>query len=331
MALPTLEKTWQYNLNGVYTKGSAQPGYMMLGLKNQLKAITTNPWQVVASSDASSVRNIGYVGDADLWTAYGSLTWSTGAHSWIVLKQTELDAGGNAMLCIDLNNNSTPYCTMILAPNGFNADGTTSARPTAVGVSMTLLSGGLWGTYYDPTYGTYDQRIDVFQSTDGHCTRVFFMRNGAVGLWLFDRAKNPRTDWTSPIVGIVAANNQNNSDWLTTENVCTTSYNYVKGFINSGSSSGYLTYPVYGTGSGKVSALSGGFPAEPSGEWPLVEPGLFFTSANRRGFYGTLYDLWWTDVYRKTGDMFPDDGTKQLACFGQIVHPWDGASPLFTS
>ena len=176
MALPTLEKTWQFDVNQVTpTVGVLETDMdtMILKLKNSLIGFASTPWTVVRSSNGVTVAA------SDLWSTIADLVHSSSARSWIVLKQTGCGGQGNLQICLDLNSSAQNNHDLYVSWHaGFGA-GTTSARPTATDETGFSLQ---WGSV------TPGQTVlHVAQSSDGASTRVFLARDGAiVTTWLID-------------------------------------------------------------------------------------------------------------------------------------------------
>ena len=337
MALPTLNKTWQFSVNNIVA-GSATVltscQNLMFAIKNIMKAFGTSPWTVWGSNDGQGAGHFGN-GDAnDRWAASTNLIWAaTGAnHSWIVLQQGGL--GGNAAICIDCRDASTnPYnCIITMSPSaGFGtanggADGTAVAAPTASD-SITVLSAAAWGG----TASSILTRslISAMQSTDGQCTRIFIFRKGGVcGTWVFDKAKSPISQWISPVFAYIKGDS---ADAPTDPD--TASYaNLYAANVKS-----YLTVACSGnfTGEGDSANLIGEimtFADEDTLEWPIAAMGVYFSTIGHRGHRGEVFDMWWGSTARVTGDCYPGSGTTlQFIQIGDIILPWDQATALITT
>jgi len=279
------------------------------------------PWTVWQSCDGVG---FGTPGDGvDRWIDYGDLVWAAGTpRSWIVLRAAGLNT--KTALCIDLASGSPNYASIVLSPSaGFGlanggTDGTLGAAPTATdGVSISYDSqwGGTTGV------GVW---IHAFLSTDGECTRVVLgQANTVCGFWLIDRPKNPVAHWTTPVVGCVlgyaGAVNMTTRPRLTDDG-------YSPFRTRLGSLYSSLTATYERTDSYIIQAIP--VPDEISGEWPLLGVGLLARTPGCRGRKGELYDLWWGNDYRVTGDMYPGDGSRQFTTIRDLVIPWDGASIL---
>ena len=70
MALPTLEKTWQFNVNqAIATTGvvNTDAQNLLFRIKQTLIGFSSNPWTVVRSSNSVTT------GASDLWVAASNL------------------------------------------------------------------------------------------------------------------------------------------------------------------------------------------------------------------------------------------------------------------
>jgi len=198
MALPTLTKTWQHNVNNaIAALGSALADNRRLlrSIKNALVGFGTNPWTVRYSSSSAVA---GTAGDGvDRWSADSDLVWAAAAsaHSWIVLRQTGIAT--NYEVCFSLEGASATGVAM-LAVVSFSAGftgGSTTARPTATDEQIFTL------TNWSGNGADVASRWSVMQSTDGQCTRVLVCISGSVTLyWIMDRPANPSTGWANPSV-----------------------------------------------------------------------------------------------------------------------------------
>jgi hypothetical protein len=106
MALPTLEKTWQFNVNqSTTTSGSILPDMQALlyKLKTSLIGFGSTPWTVIRSSNGSSA------GASDYWASSSDLIWNYegSAHSWMVLQQSALN---NLQLLISCEQSPSNAC-----------------------------------------------------------------------------------------------------------------------------------------------------------------------------------------------------------------------------
>ena len=113
MALPTLEKTYDFQVNRTYSDvADVANQKQVFETKDAITSLASGTWVVKASSD-------GTIADTnDNWGAYTDLNYATtgSAHSWIILQNT----ASNIELCFDCNTTFTTSenTRMIVAPTG---------------------------------------------------------------------------------------------------------------------------------------------------------------------------------------------------------------------
>lgn len=190
----TLDKTWlssQYPVDySVYNTDALIGKYTLWAIK---EALVDAGFVVTYSSDST----VPGTGAGDNWTDYSKIIGAAGAHSWVVLKKSTWQA--DAAICIDRNFSDAEYnqVALVFAANGFNADGTYLARPTAVSTSVA------WDNFYfrnllsSSEYGT---SVNCLYSSDNTCTRLYVTANGVnTGLVLFfETPKYSVSWWPSP-------------------------------------------------------------------------------------------------------------------------------------
>ncbi len=333
MPVPSLNKTWQYTYGGgtsSLNRLRATSGVLLTDMREAMFLIKTiligfasNPWTVVSSSDSSTA------GAGDKWLTSSNLVWNTAgvAHSWIVLQQDGIQTG--FQLCIDLTPSGGSQANFFASMAGFTG-GSTTARPTATDENQLGPTNTTWlrtdaGTVW----------LNVVQSSDGQCTRVFAF-NAAVGstlaapgaFWLLDRPQDPVTGWTNPYVGMVRG--QAAGTALTTyNNLVNTapSTNLLRGRHSTFNFDANFTTELYGTSTiylGDRLQL----PNDISGEYAIVPCGFASETASAVGRHGNLFDLWMGPANVHSGDTFPLSATRQFVKFGDLLLPWNSAEGL---
>lgn len=326
MALPTLELTWQYNVNLTCSAGVNGPytyKQIWYNIKDAMTTFASNPWTVVSSSDGS-------VADTnDNWTSTGSLNWGNGGtRSWIVLKQTGVSS--NFQVCFELDatgygGESTGRSRVVISnADGFTG-GSTSARPTATDefVIWDVTSGAF--PFSDA--GPFQAVVHVQQSTDGSATRAFVMYNGECQGWLmFQKATDTPAAWSPANVFVAQSSNNSNASVQLHGN-----YNQAANIgarITGTNLALYLTGEGYGDGTVGESAVKN----ELDNNWPMLPMGLFHaTTVGKRGRHGRLKDIWWGATSAPpafAGATYPEDGSKQFIQFGHMIFPWNGSTPI---
>ena len=323
MALPTLSKTWQFNVNNQTTaQGTplADSRKTLRAIKNAMIGFATNPWTVRYSCDSVTA---GTAGDGvDRWSADTKLVWANAgtAHSWIVLRQTGI--GTTYELLISCENSTPSNLTLLTSISGFSG-GSTTARPTATD-ELTVASSGQWVSGTDVS-----NRWSVMQSTDGQCTRILVGYSGNfTTLIVLDKPNNPTTGWTTPNFNALyfAVGGLN----TVTTGVISATSPLARSRI--GSVNGSVSLTIEGIGNNFATDTTiGNIANEVDSSWDMWPLGIACITSGARGRHGSLFDLWAISTVRASGDMIPADGSNQFAVFGNFVLPWNGsAAPAFS-
>ena len=210
----TLIKTWTGTCLGPY-RGTTSPtigdtwAKAFIGIKNAL--VATGYWSVVASSNRTSYRLLTdyIVTPSDIYCATAG-----NAHSWIVIKNDNIATGFS--VCFEWINstatNKQNMC-MYVTHQGYNSDGSTTTRPTAVGSEQTIL------TNLDVCNATTSALSAILlTSSDGQCTRVLWQNpdgaaTGHCGPWLFERLQHPASWLTVPYIVIAYPTSTTGTVW----------------------------------------------------------------------------------------------------------------------
>lgn len=347
MALPTVIKTWQHDVNILYggttpqggqVRSEADNGDLLVKMKDALLGFASNPWTVVASSDSITAGLFGAVGD--LWADSGDIHWDGlgGPRSWILLKQSQIAT--NFQLLIDCNhyNSLSNRITMTFCVDGFDTGSISTTSPPTPNGSRT------WAMDFDTSSGwTYNGglvsanivtgRVHVMMDSTGKLTRVIVCRDGQVHFVLIidipDDAVAWTPDWTDPVIVIHRAKDDQTRGNYSDLNDAVCGVGYYTGSYNN-------TFGVYMTSEFYNGAAVGQhqtFPDDVTQEWPMCPIGLY-CSVSYSGMGGprraTLTDLWWGSTVRRTGDTYPVSATptKEFAHFGDLIFPWNGTTPL---
>jgi hypothetical protein len=346
VALPTLDKTWLFKVNQEFdSTASAIADYRRLirAIKTALVTDTgwtdsangaathLNPWTVVASSDKTTADA------SDLWDADSKLVWNDAgfAHSWIVLRQTEIVSGHTFELCIDCRSvghgENTYYYNLSIAVSpaaGFDVSSPSVLnRPTASD-ECVLLNPGPWLSVGS---SVYDAVLHVLSSDDGQCNRIIVAIEGVTqSTWLFDAPKSPVTGWIHPAIYMCLVNattptyvNLNDSRWILMR---------APNADGSGEKNGlcYLSTEFYNSGGvGQIQTTVNSI----TSEWPMTRMGIVCTTPGIYGRHGEVYDMWFgCTTTIANGDTYPGSGTtKQFVQINQIVLPWNTTTPLMTT
>lgn len=321
MALPTLAKTWQISVNNTTTAGSDNEqscDRALISVKNRLIAFATNPWTVVGSSNGT----VAGLDGVDRWTTdlvHGSTSLP---HSWMVLKQAQMD-GGNFQLLIDCNVGGAGYqnAWSVSHSAGFTG-GDVSTAPTATDQHE------LFNAPHFPTSGSFRAIINAMQSTDGKCTRVFYCVNNMVlGCLIVETLGNTVTGWTRPHIAAFLG--------TTSSDVIVRSLLLANGMcwrqLSANRDKNYATLTGEYAQSQALGALFSLVSNEISAEWPIDPIGFASVETGFSGRHGSLVDLWWGSSFHAIGTTYPSGAGRQFAQFGHLVFPWNGVNAPITA
>lgn len=322
MALPSLQKSWQFSTNNAYTAAAtvkASYEQLVYAIKVILTGFSTNPWTVVSSSNAVSA------GAADYWTSASSVSFqNSGSRSWIVLKQTGL--GSNVQLLMTYHASQSPttgeFFQFYLSPSVGFTGGSTTGNPTAS--DSFLIQTNQYGTFATPG-AAFAFNIHGMKSTDGECTRLIWSTNSQTcGALVLDKMQSPVTGLACPVATFCPAGQARTTNvWSNT-----TMYNGANVSLRNAGliTAGFVTMHVGGT---QVAAVNSGIINQISNEYPLIPMGVYSQQVSNYGFHGFVVDMWngTTNAAATNGSTYPNDTTRQLVQFGNTVLPWDGSVP----
>jgi len=308
MALPTKNKTWQFDVNQIIYGTTEEEciDNLFLALKNSLKNFVSSPWTVWGSSNSVSVNTGGGI---DYWVNESNLVHSSAAHSWIVLESIN-----GTQLCIDLNSTTKYNGSIIFSPGGLFTGGSTSSGPTASDQYTMVNSSNLYSS------GVITSRLHILHSTDGYCTRIISYTNNQPRLFIIcDVPHEPIPGWSNQVFTY----KYNISSSL--------SYNLYNDNSNVYTRIGSTNLDLYCTSEGFVNAMIGEnmiYADDDTGEWAMSPIGLVSTASPHRGRKGSLVDIWWGSTAISGGSTYPDDTSRQFVQFGDLIFPWNGSVPL---
>lgn len=332
MALPTIKKTWQYfhyvgTPSGIDYATDVEA--MMFAVKEQLKSWGSGAWTVVGSGDNTTGALDGNDRLVDVATMY--------AHpnsNWLLLQNA-----GFGQICLVPGNPNSGY-TMhywVSIKSAFSG-GNASTRPTAPDeFDLLANSGANIGSSYGGS-GTGVFVCHMMQSTDGQCTRLLFGSSLVFNqIYCFETLDMAVPGMTYPKFATTARFTQNSN-----------LRDYPLMFINNagqimddpGNQNIQFLLECITQGNDPFTYVNGA--NEISGEMPLIDmyigcgrSGNVTSSGHpvQRGFYGKVFDVWFTANTVGTGDGFPSDGSRQLiGCHAPagstttMVLPWDGTA-----
>jgi len=337
MSLPAKVKTWNFSVNHDVSEATLADTckHGIFQMKEAL--ISFAQWAGVASSNSSSVKNIGDGGDVDLWDAWATdIVNGAGAHSWVVLENSVT----GAQLCFDMLSASVNYIDIVYSATGaFNADGTTSARPTD-SESIYIHDTKLWA----PS-AMDGMVVNAMCSNDGKITRCYFHETdgasrGGLFFGLEEMAGVP-SQWNSSIpqavlredVNVSVATSPTGQTPKVTSFDNTTEQNYM--YLEDdtpyeGWNLAYLTTECYHQWSGDQGNPL--YEVNSDMDWndgfPITAMGLFRVTSPRQGGMGAFQDIYLAPEAHQSLTSYPDDASYQWVKWGCFFVPWNGTAPV---
>jgi len=335
MALPTLVKTWEHDINNQGGVSSGVSGEdcarTMFQMKDALTGggsaeIATKPMLVSRSCDSVSF------GTTDYWLAYTNIVVANVNHSWIVLKSQGTIP---YEICIDMQDNSPHKYQLnyigVSMTGSFNAgaggsDGSLSTRPTAPDELQILGTDQTWCAGLNVGFLS---RVHAMMSTDGDTMMlIVHINNVPTIVWRFDLVQDPITGYVNGMhvwmrMQISLANA------LSFAELTTVSYKWSYDALADIRST-YISYEAYDS---TEVACSVGFVVanEWDNDWPFYPLGVW-TVGDKRGRVGTISDLWLGSTGTNEADHYPDVPTLyQFAQVGDCIIPWDSTNQILTS
>lgn len=351
MPLPTLLKSWRYNINNKNSGGTliAWHQSLMFDIKEALlgngggwDTVPTGAWTVDHSCDFSTA---GTPGDGvDRWAVEGDLRWDRPGdpHSWIVFN-TPIN-GGNAQVLIDLDNagnvalDAVPKSIHVrISWGGLFTGGTTTNKPTATDEPSEITQGATNGEWAGGIDVAVNTSWHMMMSDDGEELRIFMHRDDVCfSLWAVGVLTSTPSHYSDPMFGSVYSSNNTTSDntgvsvqngWLessgnrfvaSSKNTCRAMY---LGFSGGVARAGLFN-----------SSVVSGIGDENNQETILGEIILWeHNVAGAKSPLGRIKDLWVATDFRSTGDTYPSDGSRQFHHISEnLVVPWNGVIPQNT-
>jgi hypothetical protein len=287
----TLDKEWLCHTSISPEQGDASTFARIQTLQLKQVLVATG-WSVFRSCDGVSVSA------SDLWTDQSKVVWGTGAHAWIVLTNSDFMPG--FAFCIDCNYAYWNYVRFEACAAGYNADGSTTVRPTALGTAM------LWNQSFFGSINLPSNVFKVLYTTDKQNYRVIVTNGGEIGdsaqsgyigqAFLFEKPKQAASWWPTPFV---VGRFETVSDGLTYANLTTSGVGTMKTVIGSTAVNillGTIGVAGWPTRSGLYS-----FGYAYDGK--LSMPPMYFLSDNAAypGVLGIMYDAYPISPYHPPG------------------------------
>ncbi len=332
MALPTLVKTWQFDVNnqgGISAGAPADYQRTAFAIKEALTNFGTLPMVVSRSSDGSSTAGAG-----DKWSTFSDIiTAPIGSnHSWIVLKSQGTIP---YEICMDFSDASSNNYDVgfigVSMTGGFNAgaggeDGSLTARPVATDEIQFYGTDTRW--LAGLTGAALQSRVHGLMSTDGNTMMlIVHVNNLPTVVWRFDLLQDPITGFTSGMHiwlehQISATSGMSFAKAMTTTNKWT----YDNATLNIAN----ISYEAIKTEE-VACAINFTVANEWDSEWPMYPLGVW-TVGEERGRVGTVTDMWLGSTGTNEADHYPAVPTLfQFAQVGDLIIPWDSTNQILTS
>lgn len=311
MALPTLTKTWNFDVN------IASPGPNSVAnwqtwhwtLKELFKA---NGWSVAGSGGAGAGGG-GGMDAVDRWVVSTDITAfaSSVNNNWIVLQNDNVRTGFQVLYQPRSHAGGAAGGGLLinLSPTGVYTGGAQTTLPTATD-QIAMVNSSVWASTVPPV-------THWWNSTDYQLTRVAWSASGvSQGFLLFDQAVSSVSGWTDPWVAIVAYPGS-----------LTTYANLHTGTGFTRAKAGSTTMAVYLTSEGWNSDAAGermtfGNDLD-GGAFPIPPIGVASETTGARGRHGELVDIWWGSTIISDGAHYPDTLPRQFVQVGHLILPWD--------
>jgi hypothetical protein len=320
MALPTLERTYEFVVNqieGGHASAAEDHRYALLKIHNTLRGFGSNPWTVHSSSDATTA------GAGNNVTVIGDITYSTGSHTWIVWN---VPSGGQ--LCFDYLSSQYYLARMYYSPESlFPVVTTPGARPTAVD-EIDCIGYEHW-LGYQTSVKPY--KLHFIHDVAGGATIFMACVEGVpVQTWISMLCVDEVSGWDYPYFFFT---NVGETATVMPSYAQLHDIHRCRAKVASGGLlfSGALTTEM--TGDNPI-GQNVSIPNDFSGRVPMSPIGFASTAIGARGRHARVPDLWFTNSGGvASGDTLEENAgapTFDFAVFGDLVVPWNGTVPQIT-
>jgi hypothetical protein len=344
MSIPVLQNgPYIFNTNNADTETdvTAKRKKVIWGIKECIIGLggVGTIWQVVASSDASSVKNIGDA-DPDLWVTYENVKntiYGTSRNSWVVLENLT----NGMQICIDYNSSYLYWqrVDIFVSLGGtYSTNGTNANRPSCSDEKT------LWTGSFDQQSNQYDSfSIHGMTSANHETLRVFYVaeHDTTAGSYfskaiLIEEVTNAPDEWisdpkylvlTAPTINVSTSPSQQSPRFQDV------SHKWDAYLETTEPYAGWVTcyettecYDLISSSQGRV-LCNNAVSHDSLGGRPLSVIGLFSNDATRGGSYGRLQDIYFGTTADAMYSTYPADNSRQWIKFGCLVVPWDGSDP----
>ncbi len=202
MALPTKQKTWQFDVNNLAASGTelARNQRDIYNIKEAMTGFALNPWVVTLSSNTVTA------GVGDNIASPTDIIWSTGTvYTWFVLRHVS-----GTELLFSFREGSEYQLDLYVSRNDGFTGGATNALPTATD-QATIAVSRRWRNSSTTGYQEYSH---VWHSDDGNMTYVTLTGNGTVnGFWALGIPSQTTPSWTDPFIVSMSENQTFETVW----------------------------------------------------------------------------------------------------------------------
>lgn len=319
MALPTLEKSWNFTVNQATAAGASAVESGQRLVYGIISALVASGWTVKGSSDSVSGAMDGVNRIASYASWIGKNSDST-ARSWIVLRQP---LNANMELLIEARaptaTNPERYWRLGFSSGGTYTGGSTTARPTA---TDELVIGAAAGDAFSIS-ATASHVFHLVQSTDGKSLRLFILSGGLCITTVLLGAIGDPMQWITGnvVAGLVNANTGGSAKWDSWG-----ALSPGKALVSGTTQAVFLGTIGWGTASFGPTGILGTV-AWMDGSWPMLNAVWLCATPPYVGVYGRAVDLWYGPSVRPVGSTFPETGANQFAQFDHLIVPWNGTVP----
>jgi hypothetical protein len=297
-------------------------------------------WTVVRSCgyyDAGSGLAWNY-GAADHWPNAAAVRWKEASNKfgWIVLKNTNLHAGGNGfqvMFALDAGVTLTYRMTMHTSIEGGFTGGSDTAYPTAT--DAIVIYDDASDAWYSTTGAGQPQcplALNIWYSSDGQSFRVWgagqILLNQvnevmySLHPMMFERLVNAPPWLDKPVLAGVMR-------WRRVSMATpgsTASYERTLFFGCEGVVKCPVVLAAEGISNGLLINHTASQIPDMGGRWAVYPVSVISMSALVTGVVGTLADFWMVPDALASGDYFPGDGSRELAVIQNVLQGNDGTA-----
>lgn len=328
MALPTLTKSWQFNVNNLLTSqgsASATCNQLMYNIVSAMTGFANSPW--VVDYSCLTTGNVGTKGDGiNRWTSGSALVWFTGggqnlvAHSWIVLKQTGINSNYEILIDLQTSASSKTCCQILISPSAGFTGGTAIVPPTASDSRVLIPFGSSTTNVSINLASDLQVRWSVMQSTDGTCTRMFAFAGGAmISGFILDLPSNIMSGWTTPSYSYWAG--------MASLTFLSNTIGAQNALVNQNTITGTAALTCEGNMNGNTTSplINQLVPNDLDNNWPMLPIGIWSSTTGMRGRLGTMNDIWAGSNSVSLGTTYPASGA-QFIQVGNLIFPWNGGA-----